>query len=248
MSFGLSRGKPQDITTHGIVHDDLPPLPDEVATDPSAGHIDVRSWFTHSDRPFELEIGSGKGTFLAQQATLQPETNFLGIEYAGEFFRYAADRMRRNQVGNVRMLHTDAAAFVRYRVPTGIVRVLHLYFPDPWPKTRHHKRRMVQDAFMRAAWRILEPGGELRVVTDHAEYFAWMEGHFDRWAVGSAGMSPDGPGGPRFARETFERPPSAREGEVVGTNFERKYIEEGRVFNAAVLRRVEPDIVGDPQP
>lgn len=240
MSFGLSRGKQQDITGFGILHDDLPPLPDDMVERPESAWIDVRTWFDDPDRPFELEIGSGKGTFLAQQAKLQPETNFLGIDYAGEFFRYAADRMRRNELRNVRMLHTDAAAFVRHRVPTGVVRVLHLYFPDPWPKTRHHKRRMVQDEFMRTAWRILEPGGELRVVTDHDDYWRWMEEHFARWAVGSSRPGPDGATGPRFEREPFERPPSAREGEVVGTNFERKYIDEGRTFNAAVLRRVEP--------
>ena len=82
------------------------------------------------------------------------------------------------------------------------------------------------------------------MVTDHADYFKWMEEHFDRWAVGPDASGPDGRTGARFIREDFERPPSAREGEVVGTNFERKYIEEGRVFNAAVLRRVEPDTAG----
>jgi tRNA (guanine-N7-)-methyltransferase len=241
MSFGLSRGKELDVSGFGYRHDDLPPLPDDMAARPEGAWVDVRAWFDDRSRPFELEIGSGKGTFLTQQASLQPETNFLGIEYAGEFFRYAADRMRRNALTNVRLLQTDASAFVRHRVPSGIVRVLHLYFPDPWPKSRHHKRRMVQDDFMRAAWRVLKPGGELRVVTDHAGYWAWMEAHFARWAVGADAPGPDGAEGPRFERLPFERPPSAREGEVIGTNFERKYIDEGRVFHAAMLRRVEPN-------
>jgi tRNA (guanine-N7-)-methyltransferase len=234
MSFGLSRGKPLIIEGFGLTYDDLPPLPDDVVERPESAWIDPRAWFDEPERPFELEIGSGKGTFLAQQAKLQPGVNFLGIEYAREFFAYAADRIRRNDLTNVRMLYADAAAFVRLRVPSEIVRVLHLYFPDPWPKTRHHKRRMVQNEFLAHAWRILEPGGELRVVTDHADYWAWMEEHFEPWCApghewGGRAM--------RFERLPFERPASAGEGEVVGTNFERKYRREGRPFNATILRK-----------
>lgn len=230
----------------GVLFDDLPALPDELATHPERARVDIRSWFDDPDRPFELEIGSGKGTFLAQQAGLQPATNFLGIEWAGEYFRHAADRMKRRNLNNVRMLHADAGEFVRWRAPSGICDVVHLYFPDPWPKSRHHKRRMVQDSFMRDAWRVLKDRGELRVVTDHADYWAWMETHFDRFAPpsraewsGSVGVAGEAwVGG--FEREAFASPDSAGEGEVVGTNFERKYRVEGRDFNAAVLRKVTP--------
>ena len=238
MGSGLSHDKPLDISGFGIVSEDLPPLPDDLLARPERAWVDIRSWFDAPQRPFELEIGSGKGTFLAQQAGLQPETNFLGIEWAGEYFRYAADRARRNNLTNVRMLHTDAGQFVRWRVPTGVCRVVHLYFPDPWPKARHHKRRMVQDAFMRDAWRVLEDGGELRVVTDHADYWAWMERRFGRFATGGPPSDASGEWFGGFAREAFEKPPSAGEDEVVGTNFERKYREEGRAFHAAVLRKV----------
>ena len=92
MSFGLGHGKP--LSTEGVGVE-LPPLPDDIATNRDAGRLDPRAWFEHPDRPFELEIGSGKGTFLVQQAGLQPDTNFLGIEWAGEFYRYAADRETR---------------------------------------------------------------------------------------------------------------------------------------------------------
>ena len=229
MSFGLSRGRTLESGDYGIRAKDLPALPDDCVSNPEGAWLDPREWFADPSKPFELEIGSGKGTFLVQQSVHQPGTNFLGIEYAHEFYAYAADRVRRNQLENVRMLHADAGEFLRWRVPTGIVRVLHLYFPDPWPKARHHKRRMVQDGFMAQVHRVLEPKGELRVVTDHADYWAWMEEHFARWCAADHS--------PRFDRFEFERPESADEGEVVGTNFERKYIEEGRTFNGAILRR-----------
>jgi len=109
--------------------------------------------------------------------------------------------------------------------------VIHLYFPDPWPKSRHHKRRMVSDRFMGEAQRSLAPGGQLRVVTDHDDYWAWMEEHFARWTAPREG------GAAPFERMEFDRPASAGEGEVVGTNFERKYRREGRPFHAATLRR-----------
>jgi tRNA (guanine-N7-)-methyltransferase len=238
MERGLPDGKRLDISGSGVLSDDLPPLPDELSTDPARAWLDVRSWFDDPSRPLELEIGTGKGTFLAQQAALQSGTNFLGIEYAAEYFRHAADRVRRHALTNVRVLHADAGAFVRWRLPDACCRVIHLYFPDPWPKARHHKRRMVQDDFLRDAWRILEEGGELRVVTDHPGYWAWMEERFQRFATGRApeGEPREWLGG--FARERFAAPASAGEGEVVGTNFERKYRAEGRSFHSAVLRKI----------
>lgn len=232
MSFGISRGKELDPTGVLVDAGAFPPLPDDLARDPGAGWIDARTWFEHPDRPFELEIGSGKGTFIVQQATSHPGVNFLGIEWAREFCVYAADRARRHALSNVRMLGTDATEFLRWRTPTGIVRTLHLYFSDPWPKPRHHKRRVVQDAFLEQVHRVLAPDGELRIVTDHAGYWEWMEAHFDRWC--GSGHTP------RYHRLAFDsahKPAGAHEGELTGTNFERKYRVEGRDFHAAVLRR-----------
>ena len=231
MSFGLARGRQLDVEGVGLTLADLPPLPDDLLGSPESAWIDPRAWFPDPAQPFELEIGSGKGAFLVQTAGERPGTNSLGIEYAHEFYEYTADRIRRHGLTNIRVLNADAAPFVRFRVPTGIVDVLHLYFPDPWPKPRHHKRRMVQDSFLEQAHRIIKPGGELRIVTDHAGYWAWMEEHFDCWCA------TDKPA-PRFDREPFTSEHAAGEsGELVGSNFERKYREEGRPFHAAVLRR-----------
>jgi len=234
MSFGLGNGRVLEPGTHGIKADSLPPLPDDVGLRPESAWLDPREWFTDPAKRFEIEIGSGKGTFLLQQGELEPDTNFLGIEWAGEFYAYAADRVRRKGLDNVRLLHGDATEFLRWRVPDGLAAVIHLYFSDPWPKARHHKRRVLQDSFLFQARRVLAPGGELRIVTDHADYWAWMEEHFARWTT--AGGPPHKKSPPPFERLAFERPSSAGAGEVVGTNFERKYAREGRPFKASILR------------
>lgn len=216
MSFGLSHGRPLDVSSIGIDEAMLGTMSSEV--------IDPRAWFDHPERPLEIEIGSGKGTFLLQQSQAQPETNFLGFEWAGEFYRYAADRFRRRQSRNVKLVYGDATSFLAHRCADGVARVIHLYFSDPWPKKRHHKRRVVQDHTMAVFQRVLEAHGELRIVTDHDDLWAWMTDHAARHAV-------------MFKRCDFEPPASAGEGEVVGSNFERKYRREGRPFHAMTLRK-----------
>jgi tRNA (guanine-N7-)-methyltransferase len=198
----------------GIDRTDLPPYED--------GRLDPREWFAVPSRRFEIEIGSGKGTFLVQQAPLCPETNFLGIERAGDFYRYGADRLRRRGIENARFLRADGVEFIRYWCPDGVAAVIHLYFSDPWPKKRHHKRRVVQDRSLRDFHRVLTPGGELRLVTDHADLWAWYEEHAARHED-------------LYARHPFTAPTSAATGEVVGTNYERKFAEEGRSFSGMVL-------------
>ena len=218
MSFGLSRGRALSHDGYGLTQSDLPPF-DE-------GRVDPREWFDSPARPFEMEIGSGKGTFLIQQAGQHPDVNYLGIEWAGEFFRYAADRIRRHALANVRMLHADATEFIRFWCADGVASVIHLYFSDPWPKARHHKRRVVQDSTLREFHRLLTPGGELRLVTDHDDLWSWYEAHAARNTH-------------LFERVPFAPPGSADAGELVGTNFERKYRREGRPFHVMTLVRID---------
>ena len=203
------------------------------------GRVDPRTWFITGDetiesrakRPLELEIGSGKGTFLVQQAVVNRDVDFLGLEWAKAFWRYAADRCRRHELENVRLIRVDADMFVRHYMPDGVFRQVHIYFPDPWPKKRHHKRRLVQASFLRELHRVLAPGPidgfvpQVRLATDHEEYFQWMQEH--------AALVTD-----LYDRLPFESPESAGDGELVGTNFERKYRKEGgRVFQGMILRR-----------
>jgi tRNA (guanine-N7-)-methyltransferase len=172
-----------------------------------------------NEQPLELEIGMGKGTFLTEQAKARPEVNFFGIEWARWFWRYASDRLRRNGCLNARTVRAEAGYFLAEFVPPASISVLHVYFPDPWPKARHHKRRLIQPKFMPLVERVLAPGGRLQVVTDHQGYF---EENIEPSVRGAAGL--------RVV--DYNRPGSAGEGEFVGTNFERKYAREGRPFYA----------------
>ncbi|QYK47956.1 MAG: tRNA (guanosine(46)-N7)-methyltransferase TrmB [Phycisphaeraceae bacterium] len=224
----------------GIAPTELPPLPDSILTDPDSGRLDPRNWFKNPALPFELEIGCGKGTFILEESRARPDTNFLGIEWEGEYYAYSADRLRRVNATNARMLRADATEFLRWRMPPGIVRVIHLYFSDPWPKSKHHKNRVVQDRFLADAWRALIPGGELRIVTDHADYWTWMEERFTRWTAPHTERPAQIPADiplPPFERLEYTKTSAAGEGELVGTNFERKYRREGRPFHSCTLRK-----------
>jgi tRNA (guanine-N7-)-methyltransferase len=162
-----------------------------------------------------IEIGCGKGTFLLNQARARPEANFLGIERANKYYRYAVDRIGRWGLTNVRIIRTDAAAFLAEFVPPDSVDCFHIYFPDPWPKKRHHKRRFFNTGNLELLLRALKPAGSLRVATDHAEYFEVIAGLID-------------PSGDRLKRMPFLPTAGAEMGEGVGTNFERKYLKENR--------------------
>jgi tRNA (guanine-N7-)-methyltransferase len=185
------------------------------------GRVDPRGFFDN-DRPVELEIGTGKGTFLLARAAARPDLNFIGIEWARAYCIYAADRFRRAGLTNVRMLRADAAAFVKDCLPDRSIFRLHVYFPDPWPKRRHHRRRLIQPGFVEQARRILQSGGQLLVVTDHLGYFRHIRGVL----LGAAG----------FVRTPMPKP-AGQDHELVGTNFERKYIAQGRSFHSIALMR-----------
>jgi tRNA (guanine-N7-)-methyltransferase len=178
--------------------------------------MDVRALFGN-DLPVELEIGMGKGTFLVDQAKARPTTNVIGIEWARWFWRYASDRLRRNGCMNVRTLRAEATYFVRNYLPDASLAAVHIYFPDPWPKLRHHKRRLIQVPFVAEIARVLVPAGRLRIVTDHLEYFQQIESVLRSSTLAVVEYAPSS---------------SADAGEMVGTNFERKYRREGRPFYA----------------
>jgi len=175
--------------------------------------------------PVHIEIGSGKGTFLLGQAIAHPGNNFLGIEWARKYYSYAVDRIGRWGLTNVRIIRTDAAGFIADSVPDDSVDCFHIYFPDPWPKKRHHKRRFISLANMEHLIRCLKSDGQLRIATDHADYFEQIK---TLLAAKSDVLE----------EIDFVKPAGAESGERVGTNFERKYIKDQRPIYTIAARKI----------
>jgi tRNA (guanine-N7-)-methyltransferase len=121
--------------------------------------------------PLEVEVGSGKGLFMETAASACPDHNFLGIEIATKYARYCAARLAKRGLNNAVMVHGDAGHVFRDVIPDGAVNAVHVYFPDPWWKKRHHKRRIMAGPFLREVERVLISGGRLHFWTDVKEYF-----------------------------------------------------------------------------
>ncbi len=123
------------------------------------------------EAPLEIEVGSGKGLFLAAAAATDPEANYLGIEIAGKYARFAASRLAKRELDNARLISGDALRLFREILPGGLLRAVHVYFPDPWWKARHRKRRVLNPAFATDVARVLQLGGRLHFWTDVEEYY-----------------------------------------------------------------------------
>jgi tRNA (guanine-N7-)-methyltransferase len=121
--------------------------------------------------PVEMEVGSGKGLFLATASAARPDLNFLGVEISGGYARLCAGKLAAQRAANARIIHGDATHLARSLLPDGCLAGIHVYFPDPWWKARHRKRRVLSDAFLAHAGRVLVRGGHLHVWTDVEEYF-----------------------------------------------------------------------------
>ncbi len=124
-----------------------------------------------ASRPLEVELGTGKGLFLSAAASADSTANFLGLEVSGKFAQYAASRLARRGLDNACVVSGDGLRVFREILPTGSCRAVHVYFPDPWWKARHRKRRVMCPAFLADVRRTLEPGGRLHFWTDVEEYF-----------------------------------------------------------------------------
>ena len=127
------------------------------------------------NQPLEVDLGCGDGSFLLGMAEHHPERNFLGVERLLGRVRKVCKRAKRGNIDNLKVLRLESRYTVEWLLPPGSVSRLHLLCPDPWPKVRHHRRRLIQQDFLEAVYKVLEPGGEFLFKTDHDEYFEWAE-------------------------------------------------------------------------
>jgi tRNA (guanine-N7-)-methyltransferase len=123
------------------------------------------------DAPLEVEVGSGKGLFLQSAAIGAPHRNFLGIEIAHKYARYAAARLAKHSLTNAVVIDVDAERVFAELLPDASLAAVHVYFPDPWWKKRHHKRRVMNDRFVCDVARTLAPGASLHFWSDVRDYF-----------------------------------------------------------------------------
>ncbi|MEO5365819.1 MAG: tRNA (guanosine(46)-N7)-methyltransferase TrmB [Magnetococcus sp. WYHC-3] len=126
-----------------------------------------------------VEVGSGNGDFLATSAAAHPEDRFVAIELFLEGISALLKKVERLGLTNVRVVREHAHPALECYLPDGAVDRLLVLFPDPWRKTRHHKRRLIQQEFLQLVWRKLAPGGELHLATDWGPYAQWMLEHVE---------------------------------------------------------------------
>ncbi len=132
--------------------------------------------------PTVMEIGFGNGESLTEQAAAHRECDYLGIEVHEPGVGHCLIRIRELGLDNLRLMRHDAIEVLERQLPPGSLRRINLYFPDPWPKKRHHKRRIVQPSFVASCARTLEAGGTLHIATDWADYAT----HIDEIMLASA--------------------------------------------------------------
>jgi tRNA (guanine-N7-)-methyltransferase len=121
--------------------------------------------------PLEVEVGSGTGLFLRTAAAQRPDVDFLGIEIAPKYARFAAAGLAKRELANAVVLVGDALRVFGELLPDGSLAAVHIYVPDPWWKKRHKKRRVMRESFVADVERVLEPGGRLHFWSDVEEYF-----------------------------------------------------------------------------
>lgn len=174
-----------------------------------AGAFDLEAAIP-GDGPWEVEIGYGKGRYLLEQARAHPERRYLGIEVVSKYYKMLRRRFRHWGADNLLNIRGEALYLLSAVFPKAFADRLHVYFPDPWPKAKHHRRRLFDPETVDLVLGVLKPGGELCFATDFLDYgelvLELLQGHPDL----DVDVLPE------------EWPDGAR------TNYEAKYIEEGR--------------------
>jgi tRNA (guanine-N7-)-methyltransferase len=159
-------------------------------------------------QPLEVELGSGDGSFIAQWAKLHPERNFIAVERLLGRLRKIDRKGQRAGLTNLRAMRMEAWYVLEYLLKPGTVSAIHIYFPDPWPKRKHRKNRLVNEAFTESAAKALAPGGVVYLRTDDQDYFEQMTTVFG-------------------ANAKFQKLETPAELSQVVTDFEREFHKRG---------------------
>jgi tRNA (guanine-N7-)-methyltransferase len=180
--------------------------------------LPIRTLFSR-EQPLHVELGAGDGSFLASYAQAHRGWNFIGVERLLGRLRKIERKSKRAGLDNVRVVRIEAEYFTRYLLPANSVAAIHIYFPDPWPKRRHWKNRLINPEFTQVLQRALGPGGVVYLRTDDAPYFAQMIDSF-------------------LANKGFVRIETPQELLVFVTDFERGFQARGVPTQHVTYRRV----------
>jgi tRNA (guanine-N7-)-methyltransferase len=180
--------------------------------------IDLAGMFPQA-QPLEVELGCGDGSFLVNYTMLHPERNFIGVERLLGRIRKVDRKGRRAGLTNLRGVRIESAYFLEYLLPPHSAVALHVYFPDPWPKRRHWKNRLINERFPEIARHALAPAGKVYLRTDDKPYFEQMVGVF-------------------AASAEFRPAKASKELTGVLTDFEREFQKKGIPSLIATYQRI----------
>ena len=188
----------------------------ELVPEPKAAWLDDTELFGR-DAPLHVDLGCGDGSFLSTLAFQYPDRNFLGIERLLRRVR-SSDR-KAAALPNIRIVRSETLFMLQHMLPPNSVETFYLLFPDPWPKRRHHRRRLVTNQFLDIIRRCLTPNGTLFVATDHADYFAAIQ---------------------RLLSKTEGFVNTDAEWRLPQSTFEKRFSATGTVIHRLALRKVSP--------
>ncbi|PRQ11850.1 tRNA (guanosine(46)-N7)-methyltransferase TrmB [Corynebacterium sp. 13CS0277] len=186
--------------------------------------IDVDAWFGRSGHPTILEIGSGTGTSTAAMAPKEADTNIIAVELYKPGLAKLLGATVRGEIDNIRMVRGDGVEVLNRMFPAASLDGVRIFFPDPWPKARHHKRRIIQSGPLNLIASRLKPGGVLHVATDHADYAEWIDELVD--------VEP----ALEFMGWPWEDCPQLTDRQVI-TKFEGKGLEKDHIIREYLWRR-----------
>jgi tRNA (guanine-N7-)-methyltransferase len=169
--------------------------------------------------PIHVDVGCGEGAFIVAMAKANPQCNFLGVERLVGRVRKVCRRAANARLGNVRVLCVESSYTMDKLIPPQSVSVVHVMFPDPWPKRKHRARRLIERQFLDAVHSALRSHGELRLTTDDGDYFE----HMKQVAA---------------AHEGFSQSPWPDDPTYPQTDFEKRFRAQGLPIHRLLLRRV----------